>query len=490
MQCIYRKMAWKTSLLYLLVSAAFAQTPTPGAGQDFPTVDANGAWTFFTDPRALYYKGQREKIYLAFITRQGTTRVWSYDYATEAVDTASLHVDLEQDDHDVPALYMRKDGRITAFYSRHTVDHNVYIRTTVNPEDIRTWGAERTWVFPDNTTYANPIRLSKENDRVYFFNRVINWHPTATTSDDDGATWGTPAQWIGGGAARPYVRYRGDGVSRIHFGFTDGHPRDVPDNSIYYMYYEAGAFHHADGTQIKTVSQVPVEPKEADKVYDGSTKGKAWIWDIALDAQNRPALVFTVMPSDSDHRYYYARWNGTKWIVNQMCAAARWFPQTPPGTTEREPQYSGGIILNPQDPSEVFLSRPPNGTVGGVFEIERWYTGDMGVTWTSEAITSKSAKNNVRPIIPWAAPGQSNPRRTLLWMYGDYTHYTDFNTGMKYAFLSDPTSRLPSYADRRLLISPSNSRFSSPVFRFSGTDFNLMGAEEQGGVPVSRLHAR
>ncbi len=195
------------------------------------------------------------------------------------------------------------------------------------------------------------------------------------------------------------------------------------------------------------------------------------------------------MPSDSDHRYYYARWNGTKWIVNQMCAAGRWFPQTPPGTTEREPQYSGGIILNPQDPSEVFLSRPPNGTVGGVFEIERWYTGDMGTTWTSEAITSKSAKNNVRPIIPWAVPGQSNPRRSLLWMYGDYTHYTDFNTGIKYAFLSDPTLLSTSRTDRRVQVSPASSRFSSPVFRFSGTDFNLKGAEEKGGMPVLRLQA-
>ena len=89
--------------------------------------------------------------------------------------------------------------------------------------------------------------------------------------------------------ARPYVKYRGDGESRIHFGFTDGHPRDVPNNSIYYMYYEAGAFRHADGTQIKTVAQAPVEPTEADRVYNGSTKGKAWIWDIALDSQTGPS---------------------------------------------------------------------------------------------------------------------------------------------------------------------------------------------------------
>src|SRR4051812_2500943 len=88
---------WVMLLIPLLAYAAFAQTVPPGAGQSYPTVDGNGAWTFYTDSRALYYKGEHEKIYLAFITRQGTPRVWSYDYASGGVDTASLHNQLEQD---------------------------------------------------------------------------------------------------------------------------------------------------------------------------------------------------------------------------------------------------------------------------------------------------------------------------------------------------------------------------------------------------------
>jgi hypothetical protein len=470
-------------LLMVLLPPAFSQVITPGPGQAFPTATDNGAWTFFTDPRAIYYKGQKEKIYLSFITRQGTTRIWSYDYDGGAIDTATLHTNLEVDDHDVPGLYMRRDGRLTAFYQRHTVDHNVYVRTTVNPEDIRTWGPEKTWVFSDNTTYANPIRLSKENNRIYFFNRVINWHPTASTSDDDGVTWGAPAQWIGGGAARPYVRYRGDGVSRIHFGFTDGHPRDVPRNSIYYMYYEAGAFFHADGTRIKTVAQVPVEPTEADLVYDGASKGKAWIWDIALDAQNLPVLVFSVMPTDTEHHYYYARWNGSKWLVHEMCPAARWFPQTPAGTTEREPQYSGGIILNPEDPSEVFLSRPPKGVVGGVFEIERWTTADLGTTWNIQAITSNSTKNNVRPIIPWAVPGQKNPRPVLFWMYGDYVHYTDFSTGIKFDFLPGTTALPPLRAEKPMGLPAPDFRSATPLFQKHGHYRDLTGSEAGRAMP-------
>jgi hypothetical protein len=426
-------------LLAALAPLAHSQTKPPAPGQTFASAASSGAWTFFTDPRAVYYKGNREKVYLGFLTSQGHDRVWSYDYATGAVDTFTLHLNLERDDHDNPALYVHPDGKITAIYQRHTVDRNIYLRTTANPEDIRSWGAERVIQGSENTTYAHPIRLDAENNRLYLFNREVEWHPTVRTSEDQGLTWSAPKQIVGGPAARPYIKYRGDGQSKIHMAFTDGHPRDVAKNSIYYAYYSGNNFYKASGERIKDFSS-PLEPTQAEKVYDGGTNGRAWIWDIALDKQGRAVMVFVVAPTESDHRYYYARWTGTAWLVKPICPGGRWFPQTPSGSTEREPHYSGGIILNPQDPSEVFLSRPPNGAATGTFEIEHWVTPDGGTTWTSRKITQGSSAHNARPIVPWPVHGQTNPRLMIFWMHGGYVHYTNYSTGIKYAFLdSIPT---------------------------------------------------
>jgi hypothetical protein len=423
----------------VFVPSAHSQAVTPATGQSFISATPNGAWSFFTDPRAVYYKGASEKVYLGFMTSEGHDRIWSYDYALGKIDTFTLHRGLEVDDHDNPALYVHPDGRLTAIYQRHTVDLNIYLRTTTKPEDITAWGPERMLKGLENTTYANPFRLDDEDGRVYLFNREVEWHPTMRTSDDQGATWSAPRQVVGGSAARPYIKYRGDGQSKIHLAFTDGHPRDVPNNSIYYAYYSGGNFYKASGERIKAFDS-PLEPSQAERIYNGATSGRAWIWDVALDKQGRAVMVFAVAPSESDHRYYYARWTGTSWLVKEMCKAGRWFPQTPSGQTEREPHYSGGIILNPQDPSEVFLSRPPDGATSGTFEIEDWTTPDGGTTWTSRKITSGSSANNVRPILPWPVQGQANPRRMVFWMHGKYVHYTDYDTGIKYAFLDPPVS--------------------------------------------------
>lgn len=383
---------------------------------------AHGAWCWFADPRGVVDAG---KTYVGWVNGQGAIQVGAYAHDTGELTTATLHPNLQIDDHANPALLVLPDGRLMVFYAPHS-GRPMYIRTSLEPGDISAWGAARELGI--NTegrrgyTYPNPMILSEEDDRIYLFWRGGNWLPNFATSADGGASWAEARTLIAGSGARPYIKFATDGKKRIHFAFTDGHPRKEPANSIYYAYYESGAFYRADGVLIKTMAGLPFAPSEADQVYDGAdTTGLAWIWDIALDRDDRPVIVHSTHPAETDHRYRYARWTGERWASAEITKAGGWFPQTEAGKVEREPHYSGGIYLDHGDPSVVYLSRP----VEGVFEIEQWITSDGGATWKTYPITSGSSRNNVRPFVPRGYAGQGP---AVIWMEGEYIHYTRYGT--------------------------------------------------------------
>ncbi len=151
-------------------------------------------------------------------------------------------------------------------------------------------------------------------------------------------------------------------------------------------------------------------PAQATKVYDaGSGGGKSWIHDIAVDSQGLPVMTFARFPTDTDHRYHYAKWNGTAWEDRELTAAGGTIAEKP-----REINYSGGITLDHTNPSAVLLSR----RIGSVNEIERWTTASGGTTWEREAITADSTVTQVRPIAPRGLG--SGERLGILWMAGRY----------------------------------------------------------------------
>lgn len=405
-------------------------------GESFASFTEDGAWCFFADPRAIRYAGRHDRTYVGWLTGQGDVMIGTYDHKDGTVDSVMIKPRLQQDDHANPALFFPADGHAIIFYSAHN-GKTMYYRQMEAAEDIASFGDERE--LPENTsgmhgyTYPNPVYDSRER-KLYLFWRGGNFKPNFSICPDGTETWSEPRTLIFGDGARPYIKYERGGDDAIWFAFTDGHPNIEPHNSIYCACIRDGVVYHADGTEIKPVSGLPMLPREADVVFDGADRdAKAWIWDIALDASGHPVLVYAVFRSDTDHRYWYSRWNGEAWESREITAGGSWFPQTEQGAVEREPFYSGGLILDHADPANVYLSRPVN----GVFEIEHWRTPDHGATWESTAITAGSSRNNVRPVlardmrsVPGArSGGQSGP--LLLWMHGDYVHFTRYETALK-----------------------------------------------------------
>ena len=122
-----------------------------------------------------------------------------------------------------------------------------------------------------------------------------------------------------------------------------------------------------------------------------------------------------------DLRYYYGRWDGSRWHVHEMAyAGTRLYPN--------EDDYPGLAALHPNDPNAVYISTDAEPATGKAlvsaadkkrhYELFRGTTNDGGVTWKWTPITANSTMDNIRPIVPkW------NDKRTiLLWMRGKYKH--------------------------------------------------------------------
>lgn len=427
----------KTVILGFFLALSCASQPQPVAGEQAATLTADGAWCWFADPRAIC-GGPRDRLYAAWVTRAGDIQVGALDARSGKTHIETLHARLQHDDHDNPALLALPDGRLVAFYSRHG-GKKMWMRTSDKPWDISAWGKEQS--LPVHTskpprktiTYPNPILLPEEDNRLWLFWRGDDWKPNLTWSDDLGKTF-APVQTLvkrkGAGLGnRPYTKVSQGRGGRIHVAFTDGHPRNEKFNSIHYLFYETGAWHRADGKLIGKLADLPLDPDATDLVYDARPSGaRAWVWDIAEDKSGHPVIVYTRLPTPTDHRYHYARHDGKRWVDHEITPGGPWFPQTPAGKKEFENHYSGGLVLDHDDPSQVYLSRPVRPD-SGVFEIEHWWTRDHGKTWKHEAITKNSQQNNVRPFVP-RHHGAPNP--SVLWMHGPYVHYTRYQTSIRY----------------------------------------------------------
>jgi hypothetical protein len=354
----------------------------------------SGAWCWFADPRAVM---AGEVLYAGWIDGAGDVRVARLD--SDLVTTSRLHVALGVDDHNHPALLLRADGRLQVFYSGHG-GPELYFRVG----DGVQWDAERRLGTntPGNRgyTYPNPVQLG--DGRIHLFWRGGDWNPAFSTSPD-GLAWSPATTLIRVPRQRPYVKVAGDGRDTIHVAFTDGHPRET-HTSLYYARSTAGAWYRAGGRRIPGP---PFTPADADRIYHGD---RAWVHDVAFDADGHPRVVYAVFRSPTDHRYRHARWTGNAWEDRQLTPAGGFFDED-----GAEQQYSGGIVFDHADPDVVYLSRP----VGGQWEIERW----QGPAWTHAPVTSDSAEKNVRPVVPRGGG-------PVLWMRGSYLNYRRYRTAI------------------------------------------------------------
>ncbi|MEU6857301.1 BNR-4 repeat-containing protein [Glycomyces sp. NPDC046736] len=408
-------------------------------------VNDNGAWCWFQDERALVDPVAGTLVVGSIAAaegpggqaRSGNVEVAVVDLASGASEVVVLHERLEVDDHDVPALWHRADGRWLAVYTKHKTDDLTRWRVS-EPNDPTRWGPERTFDWSALTggrgvTYAN---LREMDGRLYCFARAVNDDQCALVSDDDGDTWAYAGKLFTRpkvGYVNGYTRYAGRG--RIDLVTTDHHPRDF-DNSIYHGYLEHGALHRSDGTVVDAEALRGEAPSQVELTtvlaagshWGGVRMSHCWTTDIRRGEDGTVAAVLTARAGETeafergkahpDLRFFYARLSpGGQWRVGELAQAG-------PGLMPHEEDYTGLASIDPYDLDSVYMSTrvDPRGGDLAHHEIFHGRTEDGGETWAWTPITEDSEVDNLRPIV---APGDPS-RVPLLWFRGDMTasqHY-------------------------------------------------------------------
>jgi hypothetical protein len=389
------------------------------------TIAEGGVWTWFNDERAVFVDST---LYVGYVDPCGQAAVTAYPLGPSGRLRTALSGFQEVDDHDNPAFLRLDSGTLLATYSRHSAEQRWYWRT--KEAGAFRWAPEQaTKPVGAEVTYTNLFQLSTEDGRIYNFFRGFNFDPTLMTSDDGAETWSEPRHLIasGGGRTRPYVKYVSNGEDRIDLLYTQGHPRQE-ENNVYHLYYQDGALHESDGTEICVLSAgdcLTVAAGAGTRVYDADEAGRGWVWDLEYVAEGTPVGVYVAARDSTvgnDLYYRYARFDPDteQWTEREIAHA---------GTRlyEGENHYAGGISIDPAHPDTVYASAdvdPASGTDTERYQLYWGTTKDGGRTWSWTQLTQSTEVDNLRPFVPRSDEGH----HAVLWFRGEYNSYTDYDT--------------------------------------------------------------
>ncbi|MGZ0709114.1 BNR-4 repeat-containing protein [Coraliomargarita sp. W4R53] len=437
--------------------------------------DRPGAWCWFQDERVIVDDSSSSNPILltGVVTygapdseQRGDIDLYWLELNSVASDGAlqrgriELDDQLQMDDHASPSFMIRPDGRYLANWSKHGNDAILRTRISERPGDPTRWADTiRSKPTGSGITYTNPRYLSEGKDgggQIFNGVRSRGFDSNFVLSDDLGESWRYGGRTLDANdpwpdhadGGRAYVKYAGDGKSKIHLFSTDDHPRvnfnanrTAPGpylNSIYHAYIEGNQLHRTDGTVIdedlsddKATSPTEMTLLLQDGTFlGGDAMRRGWLLDVHVDADGHPFGVFQFRANDdpSDHRYFYARYDGNVWQVNFMAYGGDFF------ANPHEGDYTGLASVDPSNPDVVFISTSSNPITGKPLisatsgqrqqEIFMGRTYDYGRTWTWAPLTKDSPCDNLRPIVPEWTEGRS----VVLWMQGNYPKFYQYDT--------------------------------------------------------------
>jgi hypothetical protein len=403
---------------------------------------------------------------------KGTDEVVTFNPTTGSRSRFQLG-SLSVDDHDDAGLVILPNGKYLAMYSNHgntnMGDYLRRYRISTNPHDASSWSAEQSfnwqtvtgWNTAPNAnnrvSYHNLYYLPDDNGgqgQLYNFSRGTHQSANVLTFNMNTNTWnwdGQLTQSSSGGYSTGYIKYASNGTNKIYFMSTETHPRDF-NNNLWAGYVSNGKTYDMQGNLIDTLGD-NVDTGGAGAVPDitqftnvtlgdgntlanpalnsaanGTGIHRLWTVDLAVGKDGNPYGMYIgrddtaasnpgITTTPIDHRLFYTRWTGTKWVNTEIAKMGDRL-YTP------EEDYTGNGAVVPGDPNTLYISTQydprfglNNTTATAHREIYKGVTTDGGADWTWTAITQNSTYDNLRPSVPQTDGTHS----ALIWFRGTYT---------------------------------------------------------------------
>lgn len=433
----------------------------------------------------------------------GRATLYEVNEATGTVTSVDLATGSDWgDDHNYPVVVFRSDGRLVVFYCAHRIVAPIRYRISVNVGTIiGGWSQEYTIdVDATRPTYPSPFILSGESNKAYLlFRNGVDASLSYLTSTDlnsvtpatvDGGALGSTPTWsaeikvtVGSGTQGIYTKARSNNVDRIDVLITDAvEDSDGVKKDVRHGYWNAGAWRQTDGTSLGAVpidftTFTPVATSGAPDSF-----GDVWVWDVQRRGASLIEAVFARFISATEHRYYYARWNGSAWSKVEIDAGeGMGTPDTrsshlTDGIGSVEGYYSPGLYLDSVEEGVVYCS------VGnsGYSLVYRYITLDDGVSWSRERI-SGMVKENIRPFVPQGRTDEY----AVLWASGDY-HFYDFAVTSDVSYGYTTNILVAPYAYSAAAAAPVNTAI--PAISGTAQSGNVLTASTgtwTGDVPIS-----
>jgi hypothetical protein len=396
------------------------------------TLVEQAAWSWFEDERVVFTDGGASLTTSAVVggdattPAPGTVVLSEVDLATGARRLVDLGVG-EVDDHNSASIHEAPTGELTTAWTRHHMDP--LVRTQRQRTD-GSWLRLPPVDLGSRATYSNLRSAADQAGQpvLYDFVRGERFDPEVIASADVGRTWARLGRVLrdplDGAYSRPYVQYSPAHDGRIDLIATETHPRDS-QTSVYHGFIQAGRLYDSAGTLLGPLgSAVPVTA--LTRVWAPSSAERAWTADIALDpVTGLPTVVFSVRWTADDHRYWFGRWSGSAWQVEEIAYAGQ-------ALTSIESDYTGLVTLDPADASHVVLSSDADPVTGaplisatdGQRHWELW-DGRRSPSgrWSWNPLTADSRTDNIRPVLAADPSGAS----ALAWLRGRYQSFTTYD---------------------------------------------------------------